>query len=326
MRARLVATWSSRWFKPGVVLVLAIVGAWVVQANDPSPVERLGWVAGFALAALLLAFVWASGNEAIRWTMAIGALLGAGAGAVGFGSESPLTPVGGLVVATIGAATLFSFTAWAVVRTGAPADLPEDYRDPEPAPAPRTPVPVAEWEMRAGGRFVDLALILAATQLLGAHVLYVGFFPYFFGLWFLWEVPLMAAQGRTPTKVLFRTRVVAEESGSSRLGLRTAARRWLLLMLNLPFAFMSTRITGDVLWALDPRLSLEKGLAAGTIEVSEAELSRLRSMPPPTRERLLAETARTIREIEPEMSRGLAIGATVFLAGCFGTGLILAFV
>lgn len=326
MRAWLVAKWSSRRLRLGLVLVLAIVAAWVVPAGDPSPLDRLGWVAGLALTALLLAYIWGSGSKAIRWTMGIGALLGAGVGIVGFGPESRLTPVGGFVVATIGAAAIFSLTAWGVARTWSPADLPEDYRDPEPAPMPSTPVPVAEWEMRAGGRFFDLALILAATQLLGAHVLDVGFFPYFFGLWFIWEVPLMAAQGRTPTKALFRTRVVAEEGASPRLGLRTAARRWLLLMLNLPFAFMATRITGDVLGALDPRLSLEKGLAAGTIEVSEAEVSKLRAMPPPTRERLLAETARTIRQIEPEMSRGVAIGATVFLAGCFGTGLILAFV
>jgi uncharacterized RDD family membrane protein YckC len=298
-----------------VVLALALTGAWLVPAHNPSWLQRLEWFGGLTVGILFLAFLWNSKSKVIRGST-VGGGLGGALFSLGTSPDSPLTPVGAFAVLSLGGATIFALTAWGIERTRAPADLPDAYRDPEPAPLPSTPVPVADWGKRAAGRFLDTMIILGAAYLLHASVVYLTFFTYFFGLWFLWEVPLMATWGRTPTKMLFRTRVVDEYDASSSLGLRRASARWLLLMLNLPFAFLATRLTGDVLWALKRELSLEKGLAAGTIEVSEAEFRRLREMVPEERTRLLRETAYIIRQTEPEMSRNVAIGATLFLAGC----------
>jgi len=173
-----------------------------------------------------------------------------------------------------------------------------------------TPVRLPDWNRRLLARIVDTGLLaLGGLAAAGAF----GTFLTALVVWPVYEIPLVAAFGATAGKFLLGIRVLGVHAGT-RVGVGRAAARFALLVANLPFIFIQTRISGDILWSVDPRLSVMKPTYAGTVVADRRESTRLAALPPAQRRAELEETVRRLRAIPGPVTRRVAVVAIAVFA------------
>jgi hypothetical protein len=176
-------------------------------------------------------------------------------------------------------------------------------------------------EARVLARLVDFVAIMTSIPLAIRMPSFFGALGVMIAFWFCWEVPLTAWLGWSPSKRLFRLRVIRIEDGVARPGLIRATGRWLLTMLFLliaPAAQLAQQ--GDIMRRLNPRLSILEGLAVRTLVVTEDERRRLTELPPRERTRALHATGRAIDELDP----GISLRASLACIGAFVAIIVVA--
>jgi hypothetical protein len=194
-----------------------------------------------------------------------------------------------------------------------------------------TPVKLPRWNQRLSARALDTALLLGAGKLLALAIgtewfaLATGaeWFVIALLLWPLYDIALHAGLGATAGKALCRMRVV-DAGGAERVGVLRAAGRWALLLVNVPFILIQLAAPGDLVWSIDPRLSVMKPAYCGTILTTAAERRRLAGLATTVRAEQLADTFRAVRAIPAPMTRRMALGTLVFVLVFVSIGLWLA--
>jgi hypothetical protein len=186
-----------------------------------------------------------------------------------------------------------------------------------------TPVQLPTWNRRLAARVLD-TLLLVGVSLLGAVVTGANWVLLALVLWPLYDIVLHAWFGATAGKTLCRICVV-DADGAARVGVLRAAGRWVLLVVNVPFIWAQTRVTGDLLWSIDPRLSAMKPVYWGTILITAAERRRLGRLGAVERAAQLAETFHAVRTIPGPLTRGWALVtlAVLVVAGSVGVWLAI---
>jgi hypothetical protein len=191
-----------------------------------------------------------------------------------------------------------------------------------------TPVMLPTWNRRLVARLIDTILAVGVIVLvlvsLGRPIAPTLFVVAAI-LWPLYDIPLHASVGATAGKALCRIRVV-HAGGADHVGVLRATGRWVLVVMNLPFIVLQTRVTGDLLWAIDPRLSVMKPVSCGTLLTTAAEGRRLASLAPSVRDEQLTETFQAVRAIPPPVPRRTALIALPVIVVCCGFGAWLAIV
>jgi hypothetical protein len=186
-----------------------------------------------------------------------------------------------------------------------------------------TPVKLPRWNQRFSARVVDTGLLVGAGKLLALAIGTEWFAPATGAEWFvvalllwpLYDIALHAGLGATAGKALCRMRVV-DAGGAERVGVLRAARRWALLFANLPFILIQLAAPGDLVWSIDPRLSVMKPVYCGTILTTAAERRRLAGLAMGVRAEQLADTFRAVRAIPAPMTRRAALVTFVALLVC----------
>jgi hypothetical protein len=184
-----------------------------------------------------------------------------------------------------------------------------------------TPIQLAEWNRRFGARLIDSAIVVLAIVVFSRTAGFQSGAEAMGGVLVAWgvvEIPGTAVAGVTPGKLLLRIRVLAVASATVSVGLRIAMSRAGVLLLNLPFFWIASRVSGDLLWCFSPRISAWKPVYGGALVVPRSEVRRLALLANPEQARRDAvSTVTLIRTMPPVLTRRGAIVVLCLLAGIF---------